>query len=131
MMKKLRVIPVATMVLAAFGLSACASGGGMGGGEEEAAGGGDQVRVVVDNDMIPPSNITVYIVPESGTRRRLGTVAGSQRSTFRYTPSARTMQFTLLAEVVGENDRRSESFNFVDVNGIEWALSRRNVRLIR
>ena len=130
-MRKFRPLQLAFLVLASFGVSACASGGGGGGGEAEAPASGDQVRVVVDNDMIPPSNITVYMVPESGARRRLGTISGSQRSTFRYSPTMRTMNFRLVAEVVGENDRRSEEFNLVNVTGIEWALSRSTVRLVR
>lgn len=131
MMRKSRSIKLVLLIVASFGASACASGGTGSGGDTEAPTSGDQVRIMVDNDMIPASNITVYIVPESGGRRRLGTIAGSQRSTFRYQPVTRTLQYTLLAEVVGENDRRSETFNLVNVSGIEWALSRRNVRIMR
>lgn len=129
-MKKLRLARIAFVLLASFGASACAAGGGAG-GDGAAAPSGDQVRIVIDNDMIPPSNITVYMVPESGGRRRLGTVPGSQRVNFNYSPTARSLNFTLVAEVVGENDRRSETFNLVNVTGIEWALSRSNVRLVR
>lgn len=131
MMRNIRVVQLAFVVLASFGASACASAGGGTGGDTEAAATGDQVRILIDNDMIPLSNITVYVEPESGGRRRLGTVSGGQQATFRYSPTSRTLQFTLLAEVVGEDDRRSETFNLVNVTGIEWALSRRNVRLVR
>lgn len=130
-MGKSRRLCLVFLAIASSGASACASGGSATAGDTQGAAGGDQVRIVIDNDMIPLSNITVYIVPESGGRRRLGTVAGGQRSTFRYSPTSRTLQFTLLAEVVGENDRSSETFNLVNVTGIEWALSRSNVRLVR
>ncbi len=130
MMRNLRPTYVALLVLVAFGVSACASSGGAA-GDGDVAASGDEVRIVVDNDTSPPSNITVYVVPESGSRRRLGAIPGSQRSTFRYTPTSRNLQFTLVAEVVGEDDRQSETFNLVNVAGIEWAVTRRNVRLVR
>lgn len=118
----------ALMGVVAFGLSACASssGGATAEGEE-----GEGVGLVVINDASPPAPVTVYIIPETGQRRRLGDLQPNAQQTFRYQPIVPSQQFTILAEAVGESDRRSESFTLIDIAEIEWRTSSRNVRIRR
>lgn len=121
-------VRLALVVATSIGLTACASTAG---GDEPAAGGAGAVAFAVDNDVSPPSSITVYLVPESGGRQRLGTVNANGRQTFSHSPFSPSMQFYLLAEVVGESDVRSESFNLVGATRLEWSVSRRQVRIVR
>jgi hypothetical protein len=118
------------MAVAMLAVTSCAAGSNMDQGEES-AGSGDQVSFVIDNDLVPASSVTVYVVPESGGRQRLGSIPGSGRQTFRFRPTARTMQFRIRAEVNGGNDVQTESFNLVGISRIEWSTSRQDVRLIR
>lgn len=61
---------VLVLVLALPLLGGCATGGG--------AADGTAGAVEVVNDLIPPTALTIYLVPESGVRRLLGNVGPSQ-----------------------------------------------------
>jgi hypothetical protein len=114
----------------AFSLSACAStSGGTTGGTTEQGVEGEGVEFVVINDRTPPAPITVYLVPETGGRRRLGTLQPNGRQTFRHAPAAPSQEFQLVADAVGEGDVESERFTLLDVNQIEWSTSNRTVRV--
>ena len=129
-MRKSTFVQVCSIAVAVLAVTSCATSSNMEEGEE-AAGGGDQVSLVIDNDLVPASSVTLYVVPESGGRRRLGSIPGSGRQTFRYTPTAPTMQFRIRAEVNGGNDVQTEPFNLVGISRVEWSTSRTDVRLIR
>lgn len=122
---------VALVIATSAGLAACAPGSTGGGGDmaEPAAGGG--VAIEIDNDTAPPSSITVYIVPESGGRARLGDVNANQVRTFNYSPPSPGMQFNLRAEIVGGGARGSQSFNLVGATAVEWQVSQSTVRISR
>lgn len=129
-MKKVSDLLRFTLVgVVAFGLAACASTSSGGATAEGAEGEGIQFTVI--NDRTPPAPITVYIVPESGGRRRLGTLQPNGRQTFSYQPPVPSQQFSLLAEAVGERDARSEGFTLINVSQIEWQTSSRTVRIRR
>jgi hypothetical protein len=61
----------AALVLALPLLGGCATGG-------SGAADGTAAAVEVRNDLIPPTALTIYLVPESGARRLLGNVGPSQ-----------------------------------------------------
>ena len=52
-------------------IGGCATGSSAGDGSTSAA-------VEVQNDLIPPASLTIYLVPESGVRHILGDVGPSQ-----------------------------------------------------
>lgn len=125
-MRRSRLFPplVATFALVVAG---CASSGA--GGTDEAAGGASGVTVEVNNDLVPPAQITVFIVPETGTRRRLGTVPqGGQRS-FSFDPRVPSMQFRLLAEATGGSNSQSNPFPLAGASRVQWDVSNPNPRV--
>lgn len=130
-MKKVsRLLGLTLMGVVAFGLSACAStsSGTAGGG---AAMEGEGVELVVINDRTPPAPITVFLIPETGGRERLGNLQPNGRQTFRYSPMAAGQEFYFVAEAVGESDTQSERFTLVNVSQLEWSTSSRTVRVRR
>ena len=116
-------------------LTACAGGGsgGPGGGGEAAVPGADEnrVSVAINNDIMPGTTVTVFMVPEVGSRRRLGSLGSITRRTFTYSVTERNMDYRLVAEVSGARNRQSLPFTLVGVTGVQWAVSTSNARLIR
>ncbi len=120
-------------VSACFALAACAGGGGGGGGEAMVApgGGGDGISFAVYNDLVPPGTVTVYIVPENGGRRRLGSIPPSGRRTFSYNPTVLSMEHRLRAESPGTRARQSLPFTLTGIRSVQWDVSNTNPRLRR
>jgi len=125
------------VTLAIAGLAACAStGGGATGGADPS---GDSILIWVTNDMSPPSGVEVWAVPEGGARRRLGFVSPNGRRSFSYSPILQSMQVYLVAVPEGpptgtmgqQGDWRSNAFSVMDIQTVNWSVSRRNVRLER
>jgi hypothetical protein len=117
-----RVLRKLVLAAAFTALSACASSGTGGG-----AGGGDAVAVTVNNDLVPPSTITVWMVPETGARRRLGTLTPNGTQTFNFSPGVRAMEHRLVAETTGGSDVTSNPFVLDAVSGVRWNVSSPNV----
>jgi hypothetical protein len=110
-------------------LAACSSaGGGSGGG---GAPGGSGVAIEVTNDVVPPTTVTVWIVPETGSRRRLGTISPNGVQTFNFNPGIRSMEHHLVAEVSGGSDQGSNPFVLEGVQSVRWSVSSVVIRTIR
>jgi len=123
------------VTLAIAGLAACASSGeGATGGAEPS---GDVISIRVTNDMIPPTGIVVWAVPESGSRRRLGPIPPNGRRSFNYSPILRSIQIYLVAVPEGpssgtmgqQSERQSNTFSVLDVQTVDWSVSQQNVRI--
>ena len=113
-------------------LAACASSGGgatpEAGAQAPASG---QVGIEVNNDLIPPSEVTVWLIPENGGRRRLGSLSPNGRRTFEFASPNIGMQYTLEADVSGGQNRSSNPFLLRDVSRVQWNVSEMNVRVVR
>lgn len=109
------------MVAAAVLLAACASTPG----GEEAAGAADPnaITVQVTNATVPPTSITIWVQPETGSRRRLGTISPSGQGTFTYVPGVRGMEHRLVAEHVGGGQSSSNPFLLTGVSRVTWQTS--------
>jgi len=113
--------------LAAF--AACASGGG--GGAEPQAAAGEGVTIVVNNDLVPPDNLTIYINPEQGSRRRLGVVAPNGTGTFSYSPGVTASDHRIVAERAGGGSNSSNPFVLTGVTRVTWSVSGPVVNIVR
>lgn len=112
-----------------LGVIGCAAGAG---GNEAMGEPGDGIAIVVNNDRIPPSSATVYIVPDTGGRQRLGIVNGGARQTFSYRPASLSGEYRLVAEMVGASDVSSNPFNFLGgATRVEWSTDQGQVRVTR
>jgi hypothetical protein len=134
-MQSFRLAKAVLVPLALATLAACASSG-----EEDAFGetpGGEGLTIQVRNDVIPPSGIVVWAVPETGIRTRLGPVPPNARRSFKYSPPLRAMEIYLVAETEGPisgtmgqaRERRSNPFNTLDIQSVIWTVSRPNIQV--
>jgi hypothetical protein len=77
-MRKLRILPALALALSLT--SACGASASGGGGVTRGGAGGDpgpssrQVGIIVENNLVPSTGVTVYSVGTQGARRLLGTV---------------------------------------------------------
>ncbi|HSJ08870.1 MAG TPA: hypothetical protein VK928_03130 [Longimicrobiales bacterium] len=93
--------------------------------------GTDTVEVMVNNDLLPSTAVTVWMVPESGARRQLGTVAPMTTKTFAFSPTGATGQYRLVAEHVGGGSTQSGSVILTGLSGIHWNLTNPAVHVTR
>jgi len=121
------VVTSAFLVLAACSSASTATGAAPAPG----GGGGGGVAIQITNDVVPPTTITVWIVPETGSRRRLGTVSPNGRQTFRFNPGIASMDHRLLAQVSGGQNRTSNPFVLNGVTAVQWNVSSDLVRTSR
>lgn len=121
-----------TLVAGAFlALAACSSAGGGGGETGMPSAGGNGVAIQVMNDVVPPTSVTVWIVPETGSRRRLGTISPNGQQTFNFNPTLTSMEHRLVAEATGGDDRSSNPFILEGVQSVQWSVSTVVVRTNR
>lgn len=132
-MRKTRLAHSRLIALLSVGLAACASGAGGPAGEvsAEAEPASDRISIQVTNDLMPGRTVVVWMVPETGSRRRLGSVPPNGRGSFNYLPGIRSMDYRLVAEKDGGGRETSIRFALVGISGVRWQLSDPNVRLVR
>jgi hypothetical protein len=134
-MRIYEVIRSFSVTLALFGLAACAGSGGGATSSPEPS--GDEVSIEVRNDMNPPTAVVVWVVPETGSRRRLGSVPPNGRKSFNYPPPPQSPLVSLIAVPEGPStgtmgqvgERKSNPFSIVDVKNVLWFVSQMNVRI--
>ncbi|MCJ7628964.1 MAG: hypothetical protein MUO50_11335 [Longimicrobiales bacterium] len=132
-MRNYRSIQGVIVTLAIVGLAACASSAG--GGTDVAEPAGNGISIQVTNDT--PTNIVVWAVPETGTRRRLGPVSPNGRRSFSYSPQLESMEVYLVAVPEGPAsgtmgqvaERKSNPFRVLGVQTVTWSVSQQNVRI--
>lgn len=93
--------------------SACATAGQ---GEASAEGG---AMIRVQNNLIPPTSLTVYAVGETGTRRLLGSVSPNSTQTLRFEPGAGG-QYRILARTTSGQEILSNPVSVRSGEGIRW-----------
>lgn len=130
-MRNSRLFRSTLLAASLIALSSCASSGTTGGDDAAAVVSGDAVAVRVSNDLVPPATITVWMVPETGGRRRLGTVTPNGQETFSFSPGVRSMEHRLLAEVTGGAEHQSNPFDLVAATAVRWSVSAPNVSIER
>lgn len=104
----------------------CATGGGRGSPETEG------IRVVVQNDLSPPTVLTVRVLG-AGTAFRtiLGSVSPSSTRTFVFQPSSTRGDYQLVAEKASGEDVSSRVFQVTTGDDVRWSVRRNAVDLRR
>ena len=83
---------------------------------------GEAILVEVNNNLIPPTVVSVYIVSETGSRRLLGTARPGAETTLRYTGIPAGGNFRLVARTTGGGDLPSTPFSLVRGGTVSWDL---------
>lgn len=119
MKKQIAFLSAAAAVIPAMVLLACASAGS---GKSE--GSTVPVDVVVKNNLLVPTDLTIYAVTVDGSRVLLGSVHPQDSATFSFKPSAFSQQYHLLALRSGRSSIRSEVFsvNSSNTGRITWTM---------
>jgi hypothetical protein len=93
-----------------------------GGVESEAnAGVGEQVAVQVENDLIPPTQVTVFAVSEA-SRQILGNVNPSARASFSFDLIGASRQYRMLARTTSGAEVVSNPFTITGPSTVSWSL---------
>ena len=110
---------------------ACSSTGSGGADTGMPSAGENAVAVQVTNDVVPPTTVTVWVVPETGSRRRLGTISPNGQQTFNFDPGITSMEYRLVAEASDSEDRSSNPFVLEGAQTVQWSVSSVVVRTNR
>lgn len=86
---------------------------------------GEAVLVKVNNNLIPPTSLSVYMDPEVGARRLLGHVSPGSSTTLRYTGIAVGSNYRLVARTTGGADIPSTPFPLVRGGTVTWDVQSR------
>jgi hypothetical protein len=96
-----------------IGLVALVAAGACASGERQASTGEDRtVQVTVENDLQPPTSVTVYIGEQIGTRRTLGDVGPLDTRTFSFELPSRTGNYRLVARTTSGEQLQSDRSRF-------------------
>jgi hypothetical protein len=116
----------ALLALALALLPACATAGG---GTTDEPTADAPARVVVNNNLVVPTSLTISIVPETGVRRLLGNVPPGGRATLPYNDPGIAGRFRLLARSTAGRDLLSDPFTFNGRGTITWDLQSNIIRV--
>ncbi len=116
-----KIIYTAALIL----LSACASAGSGEGGPAET------LDIRVNNNLVPPTMLTISLVPSSGVERNLGEAFSSRSTDFRYSGLAPRGQYRLLARAANNRAMASDYIVLDGVQAIEWSLQTNRVTIVR
>ncbi len=89
------------------------------------------VNIHIQNDLIPPGPVTVYLVPESGIERMLGTITSSGQRTLQYKGLPPVGAHRLVARRLSGNNVVSNIFVMDGVLALEWSLASNFVRIVQ
>lgn len=97
-------------------LGACATGGA-GTGEE------GSTAVQVQNNLIPPTSLTIYVVPDIGSRRLIGTVQPGATRVLRWDPTTASGQFQFAAQTTAGREIVSNPVSLSRGATVRWDLT--------
>jgi len=81
------------------------------------------VDVHIENNLIPPSMVTVYFVPEAGIERMIGTVVPSTTKVLQYKGLQPVGEYRLVARGTNNNNVVSSVVVMDNVAVIQWSLA--------
>ena len=90
----------------------------------------DPLEIRVRNNLIPPTTLTISLLPAVGTRSYVGVVSPSQTKTLEYDLAVPAGQYRLLAEATDGSAMASRQFVIPSDNGVEWDLSLNQVWVV-
>ena len=114
----------AALTLSCASAPAADEGGGAGGDP-------NAIQVQVTNAVVPPVAVTVWMQPETGSRRRLGNIPPNGQATFTFNAPTPGMEHRLVAEYVGGGSTSSNPFTLTGVTRLTWQTSSPTVQMGR
>ena len=81
------------------------------------------VDVHIENNLIPPSMVTVYFVPEAGIERMIGTVVPATTKVLQYKGLQPVGEYRLVARGTNNSNVVSSVVVMDNVAAIQWSLA--------
>ena len=81
------------------------------------------VDVTVENDLQPPTAVTVFIRDQVGTRRTLGDVGPLDTRTFSFDPPTASGSYRLVARTTTGEEIQSDRITVFEGEGVRWRLT--------
>jgi hypothetical protein len=122
-MPRTRAAFTALLMVLAVSLSACASAAGRRSESD------NRISVRVQNDLVVPSVLTIFIVDDLGTRRLIGNVPANATVTLSYDPSLGSGRYHLVGRTTSGADISSQTITATAGETIVWRLSNNLVNI--
>ena len=88
------------------------------------------VDVHIENNLIPPSTVTVYFVPEAGIERMIGTVVPATTKTLQYRGLQPVGEYRLVARGTNNSNVVSSVVVMDNVAAIDWSLATNYLQVV-
>lgn len=83
---------------------------------------GSEITLRVENDLIPPTTLTIHAVTETGSRRLVGVVRPSQTTTLNFAEVG-TSQYRFVAETTTGNEIISNTITLGAGDEAIWSMN--------
>ena len=108
------IVSGAVALLLAAGVGGCASAG---------TGSGGDTAIVVENNLVPSSAMSVYALPDQGGRRLIGSVSPGETRTLRFDVFGVGGQYRFVARTTGGSDLVSNPVTIEAGDTVRWSLA--------
>lgn len=115
----MKTIRIVAMVLVPL-LGACSTSG-------RTTGSRDLATVVVENNLAPPAQVTVYAVSSIGSQERVGIVAPGTTRSLRFSAGVGSGQIRLIARADGGQQVTSQPIPLQGGQTVRWSLFANNI----
>jgi len=82
-----------------------------------------EAAIQVNNDLTPSTVVTVWIIPDVGSRQMLGTVTPGDRETLRFDAGTATREYRLRARTTAGAEIISTPFSLAAGRAVQWNLN--------
>lgn len=91
----------------------------------------NSIFVAVQNNLVPPTALTVYLVSAEGRRNVLGSVSPGSSRTFEFEPPRSSEEYVLQAETAEGRDLQSNRFTLAPGDEVSWSVRTNIVEVSR
>lgn len=89
------------------------------------------VSFEVENDLMPPSSLTISLVPQTGARQVLGVVQPSETTVLRFEPRVPAGPYRLVGETTSGTTITSREFVLGNAERVEWDVNLNTIRVLQ
>lgn len=87
------------------------------------------LEIRVRNDLMPPTSLTISLLPAEGARSFVGVLSPSETKTLELDLATPAGPYRLLAEATDGSAMASRQFMLTSDAGVEWNLSHNRIRV--
>jgi hypothetical protein len=118
-MRKLRILPALALALSLT--SACGGTGATPGSDPGPS--SQQVEIIVENNLVPSTAVTIHSVGTQGSRRLVGTVPPGTTRTLRFRTGTLVERYSFVASVGISQNLTSNPLSLSGGDTVRWQLN--------